>query len=184
MDTLSTISSVCTVILFLLYIIGRIVLVLFNRSLFTERIEFYTDDEMNENSDDPTSDISSKYRIIDEDDITQNEDDNPGTLMITSIHGIRNIMVLAVNTETDELDKRGAPLYVYKGLLDPGMTISLRVNTPECQRYGVLVVITNNYEKWELDLEDYGLDGVTKSLPTEEFKQKITIKTILYALLK
>lgn len=172
MELIANLSSVCTVIMFILYIVGRIIITSRSNTLWSEEIECIAD--TNE-----TSKNNSFHKCIDHYNLHfGNVEDNPSTIYITAVSGIRRIEVYLVDPDTDKTKPK--PIYQSLRYIRSGFCVSIHTPLPECYRLGFVRITTHNYQQWELDIQDNMNHGYVEA----SLRSVWTPKSLLYELLK
>ena len=166
MELIADISSIMTIILFVFYFVGRIILILKEKKAIYERVDLIvTNDE----------EIFSKYKIVDEFIL---EDDGNEYMIITPREKSYN-WIKIFEYKDDSLKKKNIKYY-RKKLLNKDFSLKIKTNLAEGIPKYLIMFERDDYMIGELPISMNGKNGVEEEL----IKCKLTLKSILYYMLK
>jgi len=166
LNIIANISSIATIILFIFYFVGRIIIILKEIKLVCEKIElFITNDD----------EIFNKYKIVD--DISL-DDDCIEYMIITPCDKSYNWIKVFKYDDT-ELKKKTCKYY-RKDILNKGHSIKINANIAETIPKYLVQFERSDYIVGEMIIAHNGKNGIQE----EMIKCNHTIKSILYYILK
>lgn len=170
---LGDIASIATLILFVIYFIGRAITIFMEKQMCYDEISFLSREEIN------------KYDIIDEVSTVVTDDDTNDdyitVVMLTSKQGIRNIKVFEItyDNELNEI-KNGMNEIGKCGFLNVGQSFAIITELPELIPKYRIVYYTQDFKKVTFDVSDNLKSGVA----SEMLRTKHTLKSMLYYLFR
>ncbi len=162
---LGTISSIATLILFVIYFVGRIITMFAVNSICYDILESATHTP------------SDNLKVVEEISL---DNYNENALLLTSVNGIRDIKIYKMKYDkeyTEIIEKREE---FYHSFLNIGHTLRIKVTLAECVPMYLLEFVTNDFKKVSLEMTDNLKNGII----SEKIKSKHTIKSILYYLFR
>ena len=164
-ETLSLISSVATLILFIFYFIGRIITIASVKRIWRDKIIIGTHNY-------------EKYDIVDEVVVGENANARYGLLL--SKEGIRDLKVYDVTCDEDNLPiKRGA-LLLEKPFINVDHAVAFRVEPGELFPTLIIEYLTFDYRKVRIEWRDNLKTGVF----SEFIQPKHTLRSFCYYLFR
>lgn len=164
---LSDIASITTLILFVLYFIGRFIAIIRNRSIFPDKIIMESID-FNQ----------GEFDIVE----TFEMEENPQNIFVlTSEQGIYHVSVYQIlyDNKLNRIGRKKLEKFKWK-FLNKGQSLCFCITSPELLTTYEVEYFTPDYRKVTIDLWDNPKNGVM----SESAVPKNTIKSILYYLVK
>ena len=170
---ISNISSITTLVLFVLYFIGRLAFMKKDKNILYDEVDSVFGYDFNI--------LNKKYKVI---DIYQLSDENPDTssaVIITSINGIREIVAHSCkyNSKKNKIIK-GKELERHNYFLQPGHSVVFIAYLPEIFPEFVIEYETNDFVKCRL----LGTDNMKSGVFDEFIEKRYSFKSYLYGMIK
>ena len=170
---LGDISAIATLILFVIYFIGRVITILMERDICHDEIKFL-----------PIED-TDKYDVVEEiETVALNGDMSEEFLsrvVLTSKQGIRNISIfeLAYDNALNEIKKATKAIANYD-FLNIGQSFAMKTFVPELIPQYRIVYYTQDFKKVTLNISENLKSGVV----SEMLQPKHTFKSVFYYLFR
>ncbi len=156
---LGYISSIATLVLFVIYFIGRIITIIMVKPIWSDKITNY----------DSATDIVEEYEI----------DDTGCKAALTTTNGIRNLKIYAVEFDPEIGIVHSTKELLYeRAFLNIGQSIVICADLPDCIPKILVEYETLEYMKVSIAWVDNCKNGVMSEIPTLTH----TVKSILYYL--
>lgn len=166
METVGYISSICTIVLFVFYIIGRFIIILNERKFIHERIIWYYSNE---------PDKEKKYNI--QEHIILDGKSKTGLIITPNNSAIKRIKIYYYN---NSLNKKGTLIIDKKIFLDSGYGIFIQTDNPE-----LLVNYYMEFERLDGMICKFKIKSNSRNGISEELIEcQHTCCSVIYYLLK
>ena len=170
---LGDIASIATLILFVIYFIGRAITIGIEKNLCTEKISFEAD-----------QDIYNRYDIVEEvstGDAPDSDADMRATIILTSTQGIWNIKIyqIAYDDDFNEIKKISKCIEAYD-FLNIGQSYVIKTFVPEIIPRYRIEYRTQDMKKVTFDIAENLKNGVISEL----LVPKHTVKSLVYYLFR
>lgn len=158
---LGDIASIATLLLFVIYFIGRIITIIMVKPIWNDKIV----------DCDSATDIVDEYKI----------DETGCKTALTTTNGIRNVKIYSVEFDPEEGVIYSSKKLLYeKEFLNVGQSIVIHADLSDCIPQIIVEYETIEYMKVTIHWVDNCKNGVMSEIPT----MKHTLKSILYYLCK
>lgn len=163
---LGNIASIATLLLFVIYFIGRAITVIAVKNVVKEKFVL-----------DVTQDELELYSVVDDVyDDNSSPEDKDFTGLILSVEGVRNIRIYSVREDSDGImHLRGKEIY-RRDFLNVGQALAIHKITGDLYPTLFIDYETINYMKVNIEWSDNLKNGVF----SEQVYPKHTLKSILY----
>lgn len=167
---LGNVASVATLVLFIIYFVGRFITVLNERSVCYDIISYVQ------------GDVCNNFDIICTLDVEKDDtSNNITTVVLTSKQGISKIKIykLFYDEKYNEIKSKKSEV-ASCDFLNIGQSYAIKTHIPELIPHYRIEYITHDFRKIELDIRDNLKNGVV----SEMIRPKHTIKSVLYYLFR
>lgn len=160
---LGDVASVATLVLFVIYFLGRLITIINEESICYDTISYVSDDVCN------ISDIIDTFETDSDGYIT--------AIVLTSKQGINDIKVyeLFYDKELNEIKNRKTVVATCD-FLNVGQSFAIKTQIPEIIPRYRIEYITHDFRKVEFDI----LDNMKNGVVSEMIRPKHTLKSVLY----
>lgn len=165
METIANIASIMTIILFIFYFLGRIIIIIQEKERLYEQIDLYFTNNNN---------VFNKFKIVDE--YILDEECNE-YIIITPCEKSYNWFKIY---EYNDNSNKKVCKYTRKKLLNSGHSLMITAYFAECIPNYIIEFERSDFIVGTLELVDNGKNGVQEEL----IKCKHTWKSILYYIFK
>lgn len=164
--SLGDIGSIATLILFVIYFIGRIMTIFIVKKLYYDEIDLITIDTNRDN-----------YNIVSTYTLTENAETS---FIITSRQGIFDLKIYKYLYDDEVFEQKGVEHIYTHEFLNINESIELETFVSETISLFKVEYLTSDYKKVSFDIIDYTQAGII----TQFVEPKLTLRSFLYYLFR